>query len=396
LIRKTDTVRHHALTRYFGFAGLFCLLVGLHGWANKAPAADAPPAWLTGEQLRRHLDDKVSITWSSRSGAPLRQALNSLGEDQRIAILLDRRVDPDQKIEFVSDDLSLDATLKRIAKRLSIGVGQVGAVIYFGPESTARRVRTLSMLRHDEAIQLPVDSVSRFLRLQSWKWPDLSTPRDLLEQLARECHIGIQGADRIPHDLWAAADLPPMNFCDRLTLVAAQFDLTFKIDPSGARVELVPMPATVEIRRDYAIHVGGAKEINALVASFKELLPGVDIRYRDGALTVRGLAEDQDFVASLLAGDKAKRAPAPESEKRYTLSVVSTEVGKLIGALGRRLHLDVQFDDAAIAAAGLSLKTEVKLSVKLVDQDQLLHAVLDPAGLTFDRRGTTILVRPKK
>ena len=76
----------------------------------------------------------------------------------------------------------------------------------------------------------------------------------------RECHIEIQGTDRIPHDLWAAGDLPPLNLTDRLTLVAAQFDLTFAIDPTGESVSLVEMPATVEISRSYPFHlsiVGG-------------------------------------------------------------------------------------------------------------------------------------------
>ena len=46
----------------------------------------------------------------------------------------------------------------------------------------------------------------------------------------------------MPHDLWAAADLPPISLVDRLTLIAIQFDLTFKVAEHGKRLELVPVP----------------------------------------------------------------------------------------------------------------------------------------------------------
>ena len=149
-------------------------------------------------------------------------------------------------------------------------------MIYFGPEATARRVRTLAMLRHDEAIRLPVAAASRFLQFRRGDGTILRR-RAIARALASECHVDIQGTDRIPHDLWAAGDLPPLNFFDRLTLVAAQFDLTFEIDPTGESVELVAMPATVEISRDYPFHVGGARSMRSW-RSCQRLLPGVDIR----------------------------------------------------------------------------------------------------------------------
>jgi hypothetical protein len=379
-------------------AGLRMALITLScavGLTAPLRGADQPDGWLTGDKLRLQLEQKVSITWSARSGIPLRQALTHLSQSQQVAILLDRRVDPDQKIELTSDDVSLDATLKLIASRLTIGVAQVGSVIYFGPEATARRVRTLAALRHDEVLRLPSAARSRFLQLRSWRWDDLSTPGDLLATLAAESKIEIQGTDRIPHDLWAGADLPPLNFTDRLTLAAAQFNLTFSIDPTGESVRLVEMPESVEIGRSYPLHVS-AGNADAIVAKLSKALPEAHIRFTAGRLLVRGRAEDQDFVEAALNGRPAKRTTVTQGEKRYTLPVVSMAVGDLIKTLGRRLDLDVQIDDAAIQAAGLSLKTEVKVNVKDASEDDLLRAVLGPAGLMFDRRGRTITVRPKK
>lgn len=382
------------------FAGLRTIIAGLFcaGAILVFPARGADPSihWLTDKKLSYQLDQKVGITWSSRSGIPLRQALTHLGQSRQVAILLDRRVDPDQKIELTSADASLDTTFKLIASKLSIGEAQVGSMIYFGPEPTARRVRTLAALRLEEASRLPSAAKSRFVRLRPWRWDDLSTPRDLLAGLASECHVAIQGIDRIPHDLWAGADLPPQNFTDRLTLVAAQFDLTFSIDPTGDSVSLVEMPETVEISHSYPLYVPIVGGDEGLVVSMSKALPEAHIRLSGGRLLVRGRAEDQDFVEAKLSGRLAKKTTVTKGDKRYTLSVVSMAVGDLIKTLGKKLDLDVQVNDAAIQAAGLSLKTEVKVDVKEVPEDDLLRAVLDPAGLTFDRKGRSITVRPKK
>jgi hypothetical protein len=59
------------------------------------------------------------------------------------------------------------------------------------------------------------------------------------------------------------------------------------------------------------------------------------------------------------------------------------------------MHVNIQIDRPAIEAAGLSLDKPVKLDVKEVSEDELLRSVLEPAGLTFQRRGNVIEVKPK-
>jgi hypothetical protein len=187
-----------------------------------------------------------------------------------------------------------------------------------------------------------------------------------------------------------------MNLTDRLTIAAAQFDLTFSLDPTGDSVSLVDMPETVEISRVYPLKVSVVGGADANVAKLTKALPEAHISLSEGKLLVRGRAEDQDFVETFLDGGRAKKTTVTQGEKRYRLPAVSMAVGELIKKLGGLLNLDVQIDDAAIQAAGLSLKTEVKVNVKDVSEDDLLQAVLNPAGLTFDRKGRSITVRPKK
>ena len=87
--------------------------------------------------------------------------------------------------------------------------------------------------------------------MRSSHWDDLTEPRQLVDALAEEAGVEILGVERIPHDLWPAADLPPLSWIDRLTLIAAQFELSFELDKTGRRAQLVPMPEDVAVVRSY-------------------------------------------------------------------------------------------------------------------------------------------------
>lgn len=358
-------------------------------------ADDEPVSWLTGEKLHAQLERKIGVDWGGTKGIAFRKAMASLARSQKVAILLDRRVDPDQKIELSLDDVSLDAALKTIAGKKDLGVALVGSTICLGPKGTAERLRTLAALRKEEALKLPSAARSRILQSRPMHWDDLATPRDLLAGLASETHLKIDGTERIPHDLWGAADLPPANFIDRLTLIAGQFDLTFDFTDDGATARLVDMPDAPTIEHSYPLRGGLAargKEIEKkLVAS----LPAAKVEVTGDKLVVRGRAEDQDFVDTYLSGRPAKQTTVGGEKKVYQLKIVMA-VGPLIRTLGKKMDLEVRIDEEAIKAAGLSLATEVQVNVKDVTADELLKAVLAPAGLAFERRGNAINIRPAK
>ncbi|HKD37092.1 MAG TPA: STN domain-containing protein [Pirellulales bacterium] len=356
---------------------------------------EEPVAWLTGEKLKAQLEQKIGIDWGGPKGNKFRDAIASLSRAQRVAILIDRRVDPDQKIELSIDDATLESSLKLIAANKHIGMAQVGSVIYLGPKATAEKLRTLAALRKDEAIKLSQAVRSRILQIHPMKWEELATPRDLLTSLTADTKVRIDGVDRIPHDLWAAADLPPANFIDRLTLIAGQFDLTFRFADEGESVQLVEMPATPVVEKSYPLRGGLAARAKEIEMKLAESLPGATVEAATDKLIVRGRAEDQDFVETYLSGRPAKRTVTAGEKKVYTLTIVMP-VGQLIKTLGKKLDLDVQIDEEAIKAAGLSLGTDVKVNVKDATADELLKAVLAPAGLAFERQGKTIRIRPAK
>ncbi len=345
--------------------------------------------WLSGEAWQDALTKKVGIAWSN---IPVRRALESLSNSQRVAMILDRRVDPDQKIQLALDNVSLQEALQRIALRLDIGFTLVGPVVYFGPKQTAERLRTLATLRNDDVRHLPQKTRAVWLQSKPWKWDKLAAPRDLVSSLASENGLQMAGLEQIPADLWGAADLPPLSLTDRLTLVLAQFDLTFEIGADGISARLVPIPSKPAIERTYSV-AGAAQDVAAQLRQNK-LLTGAEINVANGKLVVRGRQEDQDVVHDLLAGGTARRSSVTEGKKVYTLRV-ELPIGKLLEALGPQMGIGIAVDKSAIATAGISLETKVRVDVKEVSADELLKAVLDPAGLTFARHDHVVEIKPK-
>jgi hypothetical protein len=366
---------------------LICLAaggLGLNG--NQAVAAEG--TWLTGAALHEALGQSMGLTWSNIT---VRQALASLSKTQRLAVMLDRRVDPDQKIELAFDHVPLQEALARIASRLQIGVTMLGPVAYFGPVSTVQRLRTVVALRNEEASRLPIAVRMRWTQAKPLKWEKLSSPRDLLADLGRQQGLELQGLEQIPADLWAAADLPPLTLPERLMIVLGQFDLTYQPATDGSSLRIVAMPTKPIIERSYAVKM--PQDVAAQLRQMK-LLTDAEIEVAGSQLIVRGRQEDQDVVSEVLAGHTAHRISVAEGRKVYTLRV-ELPVGQLVNALGKQMGMEIQLDRPAIAAAGISLEKTVQVDVKDASSDELLQAVLKPAGLKYVQHDNTIEITPR-
>jgi hypothetical protein len=370
-------------------------------WMNSA-TANEPIRWKNAAAIAQRLEMPLGtgIHWSRRA---IRDALHSLSRQGgvQVAIFLDRRVDPGRPLDLQIADGTLREALDRIADYADLGWCQVGPVIYFGPTATARRLRTLVEMRKDELTGMPAAAASKLRRIKAWRWDDLATPRELVEEWAHEADFKLDGLERIPHDLWAAADLPPATAIERLSLVLAGYDLTFAVDAArnngaSATLRLVTMPATAVLTRSYAI----AAANDALVASLKKKCPDAELRQEGGKLIVVGRAEDHAAIDDAIKGKTAKTATKKALPKlsnvRTTLTAKNQPVGQLLRDTARQpeLSLDLVIDDEAIAAAGLSLDKLVTVELKLASVAEVLTAITKPAGLTFELRGRTVRIKP--
>lgn len=351
-------------------------------------------AWLTGPALRKKLQQRESVAWS---GQALREALAGFSRSQRVAVLLDRRVDPGQPMEISLALTPLSEMLAAVAADRNLGVSFVDSVIYLGPPATARRLRTVIEIRKDELSQLPGAARVVWLQSRAWQWADFATPRELLAELSRAGKFEIKNLDLVPHDLWAAADLPPLDLTERLSLILAQFDCTWRFEPGGTDILIEPMPAEVWLERKYAFGSKGEELAQKLVAA----LPGATARMVDGKVLVRATIEQHEQIASgeIKTTKTTKIPPAGDDSlerKTFTLTATNQPVKAILESLKRQLGLELQIDAAKLKQAGLSLDKLVSVQVKDATLDETLQATLAPAGLTFQRKGSRVEITASK
>lgn len=341
----------------------------------------------TGAALAQQLAAPVSVSWSN---LPLVRALKSLGAAQRMAIVLDRRIDPDRPITLTIDEEPLGEALEKIAEHLKLGYCQFGPIAYFGPPAMARRLRTFAALRLDELRQMPTPATRKLLVMRSWHWDDLTEPRQLVNDLAAEAGVEIVGADKIPHDLWPAADLPPLSWIDRLTLVAAQFELSYELDKSGRRAQLVAAPATVSLSRSYQ----AGKDATAVARRWAKALPDARVVVDMNRIRVEGRVEDHEAAQQRLRGKPTDQITVTAGKEVYQLSVENAALEQVVQQIAERLNLEFAWDRAAIDAAGIAIGQLVTVKVKDASMDELLSAVLAGTGLAFRRDDRNVALYP--
>jgi hypothetical protein len=353
-----------------------CLLATLAG-----AAAAQPPVWKTGAALRKELELPLSLTWEDREA---RAGLANLAKSTGVAILLDRRVDPEQKLQLAARDESLQLVLLRVAEQLDCGVTLVGSVVYLGPKQTSTKLATLAALRRQEVQALPNEAKSLLVKSEAWQWDELAEPRDLLADLAGRGRVKVEGAEAIPHDLWPATSWPAMPWTERMTLLLAGFGLTFELVDAGKTIRLVPIPAELTFEKTYSPR-GDAADA---AAQLRRLAPQAKIAVEGQRLRIAASAEDHDKIDRLLKGERVRTTQVTPGEKRYTLTVENQPAGAVAktvaGQLGKELKYDPQVRER--------LRTSVSFAVKDVPLEQLMEKALGPLGLTYKLDDKTLVI----
>jgi hypothetical protein len=330
----------------------------------------------------------------------LRDSLRALQQQHRLAIFLDRRVDPSQVLDLDLRDVTLRQALEVIAARKQLGLAWVGSVAYFGPQETGRYLRTLAELRRQDVDKLPAAARKKLRQPSVLTWDHLAIPRDILRGVADQYGVAIENLQRVPHDLWPAGVLSPMTACDQLTLLLVGFGLTFQIDETGNRLQLVPIPKAVTLDRLYAAEGQDPVELAKL---WKRVAQDSQIKVYNGQVAVRGRIEDHERIEALRRGEPVRieqaagsNGPVPRETvklRTYTLKV-SAPLDQLLSALAEQARFQLELDRESLSRANIDMKQIVEVDVKEVTLDQLLEASLKPAGLQHRRDGMTVSVTP--
>lgn len=339
--------------------------------------------WKTGAEFRKQLDAPVGVTWREQS---LRPALRSLSETTGIAIWLDRRLDPDQKLVFSSDTERFEKTLQRLAGHLRAGVSEVGSVVYIGPTSTASKLNSIAQLRRDEANRLSPALRAPLLRSAAFKWEALSSPRDLLATWQTESTWRVDNASALPHDLWPSGDFPSLSGIERLTLVLAGFDLTFSYADEGKTLTLVPMPDEAMVERVYSVSDGAG-----ILTQLKQLFPEAKVRLLGaGQVSFAGTGEQHNQIARMLKGEKIVRSSPGPTANSFTLNVQNQPLGGVAKALAKELGLELKIDPGIEG----KLSERISFGVKNASLKELLEALCKSAGASYRLEAQVLTLLP--
>lgn len=355
-----------------------------------------------GDTFWQRLDQVTGIFWID---VPLRDGLLRLGRTHEVAVLLDRRCDPDQEVTLTIRNRTLREVISAIAQSCGYEAVFISPVIYIGPGDSVRRLESTMAARRQEALKIGKSGLAG-LRPGSVSWPRLSTPRQLITLWLQEANWELTNPDAILHDLWPAGTLPPMTVVDRLTLVLFQFDQTFELSESG-KITIVPLKDSAETGRQF--FVGPRARI--LAQQWQKMFPDCQISAVGDEVIVQGPKEALERLAELL---KVQNTPVPPrhswestspspgtdikdpyEQRRFTVREGRGTLEGVIRQLAQQLDMEIEFDRQAAIKAGIRLDQPIHFQVQNGTIDQLWKAILDPHGLTFQRNGRVIRIHPK-
>jgi len=363
---------------------------------------------LFGSRFRQALAQRVSVSWVNSSTDRLRQhTIRHITRRSqalwRVAIVLDRRIDPSSELEVEANDQPVREVLDSLAQPLGAGTSVVGNTVYIGPATDAHVLRTLVHLRNaelDPDLEGPNTAVriARLRRAATIRFEDLTSPGEVLEQIARHWKLDIQSADVIPHDLWAGAELTRVTAVEALSLVLIQYGLTFRWTRGGAGIRIVAPRRPVSLVGRYRARGG---KVSAATALVRKELPGVRIeRAGTGEVGVRGTYEELQVARSLIergrrpAGSVSRPRYPPLLRRRFTLKVARARTADVMKQL-ERTGVIFEFDAKALKAAGIRLDQAVSLDVRQVTAAVFFERLFGPLGLSATIDGLTVRLQVK-
>lgn len=384
------------------------LLLSLSGLGISAEPEPLPA--YSGSSFQRALRRRVSVSWTNTAKNVFRQhtvrhVAGQATKAWRVAVLLDRRIDPSRELELVVRNESVRVVLARMAEQVQAGTSTVGSTVYVGPPRGASRLKTLAVLSQERLIQLSttVEGTSRRRDLQRRsrvRIEHLGEPRRVLEQIARRWKFKIDGLDRVPHDLWAAADLTSVTAAEALLLVLIQYDLTFEWSQDMQKITIVPIPAEVSLTKVFRSRKGQSAEKAAALIG-KEL-PGTRVAVlTKGAVRVTGTWEELKVAAALVELGRRPDSrmkptrPVPLVRRRFTLKVGRARLVAIMKQL-EQTGIVFEFDAKELAAAGIRLDQGVAVDVRQATAAVLFSQLFEPVGLEFAIEGLKVRLRPKR
>lgn len=353
--------------------------------------------FLINREFDQQLEKSISASWE---GTPIRTLLRRLSENRKVAIMLDRNIDPTIKPVIKLQQISLHKALWQIARQIGAEVSILENVVYIGPPKRAQVLRTLIQIRSDEIVgpdsQFSKGQQFDLVKLTSLQWNDLSQPAQVLHEILKKYHIPLDAPPGLPHDLWSAASLPPADLVQQLSLILIQFDMTFAWQPEGNAIKLVPVPRKVLIERTYSIKSKlAAQRLEPLIKQHQNW----NWQVTDKTVTLRALMEQHDQVTQALRPSQAKpdpgKPPAPLNRQRFTLKLQNVSAAALFKKL-EQSGVKLDYNTRLLNASGIDLNKKINMNVSQATAEEFFQQICNQLDLDFEISDHTVTLTPKK
>ncbi len=330
----------------------FAIACGFVAVAVAMPAARGHAADQTVERTVAGLDAAVNATWTR---LPLRDWTARVAALAGKPVILDRRIDPDRLVTRTARGEPLADVIRAVAQEAGATVEELPGTIRLVPASARGRAAAAADDLDRRLAAIPAPQRKPLVKPEPWRWPTGARPRDLVTAALAEAGLTVEGLDAIPHDHFPAAELPPLPLAERLDLVLAHFDL--RILWSGDR----------------------GRPRGRIVAIDADLSPPPPRR-----------PDAPD-------GSAAQRRPTTPPSRSVTLRDEFTlrleaPLDQALAAIAARLGLELDLDQASLAARGIAPGEIVRAEVEKASRDRLLDAVLQPVGLQWKIEGQRLRV----
>ncbi len=376
--------------------GLLLAIAASRDLAAQAPGPELPADPLTGVKFRQELDRPLLGSWEN---VELRDLLRRVGVLRNLSVILDRRIDPTAQPAIQLTGAPLRQGFDQIARMAGGGVSFPQSVVYIGPPMAARTLRTWIDVKtaelSDAALQIPEKRQFQLLARHNWRWDDLESPGEILQQIAGATDLEIRGLERISHDLWAGAILPETTTSEALVLLLIQFDLTWNWVDQGRAIEIVPIAAAPIAERRLRLPRGLAVE--KAVERLQAGLPDLALEPARGEILARGYLEDLDEAPQVMSSANGRRpvavkGPEPVRNRKLTLRTVRTPVRAILGEL-EKTGVVFEYDSDQLREAGVDLDATVTVEVRNADADEFFKAVFAGQGVRWEIEGLVVRLR---
>ncbi|MFY9251848.1 MAG: hypothetical protein WAO83_00195 [Fuerstiella sp.] len=346
---------------------------------------------LAGKQLADALAQRRSIV---TSGVTLKQTLLTLQRDIRIAVVLDRSIDPSMVPEVSTKYITNEQLIRSLAEACSLQTSIGDRYVFIGMPQKAGRLKTLTEINRQTILSLrsKLDKAV-YLKLSeplSASWPALSEPQKLIQKAANSVGIRISNPESIPHDLWPEVTLPKLTFSDYATLILNQFDMTFEIDDQ-ATLAIVLAKSNVRIEQRYRVSSKDKTDINE---KWMNAFPDLDVKWSGSTAIVSASIETHEQLEQLRIGKAEKTIDAASLRNRkFTMNVPSGTTLKRLLATFEQSGIHIQVEGRTDGELEKLLQQTVEFDVSGSPADEFFLMVFRGWDASVEVGDEEVLVR---